>query len=370
MLRSIVLSMYQFIYQRFIGPRLFKMSAGTAHQQAIESLRLYDQLRLMQWLFRQLSYIAFKPSPTSVGGVALPFPFILAAGLVKGTGFETAADAQQAIETGDNIIPGWQTLPNLLQGALEMGSYTRQPRLGNPGIVMWRDVETKSTQNRVGLKNPGAEVGALFLSQNKPPYPVGINIAVSPGVTDPAQEKQDVLESVNFFLEQNIHPAWFTLNLSCPNTEDDPGGNQSEAKVRDLCGALIDVLKPHGIPLWVKLSPDLADDQYRKLIESCEEVGVQAIIATNTLGQPTPDDPNLIAGVGGGRLHAEAVRVAGLLMAEKRAYNYQIDIIGCGGVVDAQTYQDFVDVGVEVVQYWSGMIYQGPLLAALLLSKK
>ncbi len=367
MLRSIVLNFYQIVYQRLMRPRLFKMSADTAHHEAIESLRRYDQSTLMQWLFRQLSQVAFKSKPVTVGGVDLPFPFILAAGLVKGTGFETPKEAQKAISAGDNIIPGWQTLPNLLQGALEMGSYTRQPRVGNSGTVMWRDVETKSTQNRVGLKNPGAEAGAHFLSKNQPPYPVGINIAVSPGVTDPELEKQDVLESVDFFLEQQVHPAWFTLNLSCPNTEDDPGGNQSEAKVRDLCGALIETLQPHQIPLWVKLSPDLADDQYQKLIAACAEVGVQAIIATNTLGQPTPDDLNLTAGVGGGRLHTDAVRVAGLLMAEKRTHNYQLDIIGCGGVVDTQTYQDFVDVGVEVVQYWSGMIYQGPLLAALLL---
>ena len=95
-----------------------------------------------------------------------------------------------------NIIPGWRSMP-LLVGAVEFGSFTRCPRLGNTGTVLWRDEPTHSTQNRIGLKNPGAlasaEFFALHLEQLPPVF--GINIAVSPGVVDPAQMNREILEA-------------------------------------------------------------------------------------------------------------------------------------------------------------------------------
>ena len=58
---------------------------------------------------------------------------------------------------------------------------------------------------------------------------------MSPGVDDIAQQTQEILDSViAFFTEHDIHPAWFTLNLSCPNTEDDPGGNQTAGAGTDV----------------------------------------------------------------------------------------------------------------------------------------
>ena len=60
---------------------------------------------------------------------------------------------------GRDVVPGWRSLPALV-GAVEFGSYTRHPRLGNPGRVVWRDHATRSMQNRIGLRNPGARAAA------------------------------------------------------------------------------------------------------------------------------------------------------------------------------------------------------------------
>src|SRR5690606_28074553 len=113
-------------------------------------------------------------------------------------------------------------------GLVEYGSFTRQARPGNIGTVMWRDAKTQSTQNRVGLKNPGVEAAATFLLKHviDLPHTFGINIAVSPGV-DNEQAIIDIRESFNAFLKRGVIPNWFTLNVSCPNTEDDPTGNQT-----------------------------------------------------------------------------------------------------------------------------------------------
>jgi len=88
-------------------------------------------------------------------------------------------------------------------------------------------------QNRVGLRNPGARAAAEYLARHADALPAtwGLNLAVSPGVTDPSSSSTEIAESAAFFEEafagHQHGPRWLTLNLSCPNTDDDPRGTQS-----------------------------------------------------------------------------------------------------------------------------------------------
>src|SRR5690606_32614595 len=93
---------------------------------------------------------------------------------------------------------------------------------------------------------------------------------------------------------------------------------------------------------------------------------VSAVIATNTLAQPAPEQPGIMAGVGGARLHLAALETAALLMSEKAKHGYTVDIIGCGGVQDGLTYREYYRAGGQAVQYWSALIYRGPLAAAII----
>ena len=170
--------------------------------------------------------------------------------------------------------------------------------------------------------------------------------------------------ALDLFLERDLRPAWLTLNLSCPNTEDDPGGHQTEARTRDLCRAVIERLG--AIPLWVKLGPTLADEQYRVLLRVFHETGVRAIVATNTLPEPSPPAPDVLAGIGGGRLHTRALEVAALLLDDRARHGYTVDVIGGGGVLDGATLDDFRRLGIPALQYWSALIYRGPLAAAVI----
>jgi dihydroorotate dehydrogenase len=271
---------------------------------------------------------------------------------------------------GENIIPGWRSLPRLV-GPVEIGSFTRWPRAGNPGVVVWRDAPTQSTQNRVGLKNPGARAAAAFLARGRHNLPrvYGINIAVSPGVDDPAQEQSEIVAALDAFLSLGIVPSWFTLNLSCPNTEDDPTGRQTEDRTRLAVRAALACIGG-AAPLWVKLGPDLSREQYCALLRALADEGARAVIATNTLGQPAPDGSGLLAGVGGGRLHQRALEVAALLAGEIQSRGYPLDVIGCGGVLDGRTWAAFSQIGVRAVQYWSALVYRGPLAAALIANEE
>jgi dihydroorotate dehydrogenase len=352
---------------RAARPLIFRQSAQAAHERVIALLRRLDSLTPAQRILRAMHRWAFDPAPVCAGGVNLPYPLILAAGFVKGDGFADEASALQAVTQGHNIIPGWRSMPALV-GPVEFGSFTRWPRLGNPGVVLWRDVPTQSTQNRIGLRNPGARAAAEFLAARREQLPAvfGVNIAISPGVDDPAQQQQEVRQSLDFFLNAGLIPAWFTLNLSCPNTEDDPGGHQTEALTRTLCRAVIDHLQGRA-PLWVKVSPALADEQYAALMRVFAETGVQAVIATNTLGQPAPGADHLLAGMGGGQLHKYAVAATIQLTQARDQHDCPVDVIGCGGVSSRAAYEDFQRAGALAAQYWSALIYHGPLAAALIL---
>ena len=363
-----LLRLYDTIYQSLLRPVIFRQSAQDAHAMAMRLLALADDTPPILDIFGVMRWATLKKQPLTVGGVRLHSPFILAAGFVKGLGFASEAEALAAVECGKNLIPGWRAMPRLV-GAVEFGSFTRYPRLGNSGVVLWRDVATRSTQNYVGLKNPGVKAAAAFLHRHLPDLPtqIGINIAVSPGVTDPVQEREEVLASLAAFVECGVIPSWFTLNLSCPNTDDDPTGNQTEDKARDLCGAAVEYLR--DMPLWVKISPNLSENQYRGLIAALEDVGARAIVATNTLPQPTPDNPNVQAGVGGGRLHDAALHACRLLMLEKQQQHFGIDVIGCGGVLDGESYRRYKALGVNAVQYWSALVYRGPLAAAVMMQE-
>ncbi|MBE2267801.1 MAG: hypothetical protein IAE80_06180 [Anaerolinea sp.] len=370
MVQKFVLESSETLYNA-LKPLLFRLTAGEAHARVLRLLALADSSALACALLRWVYRVAFaphsRPSPefggVHVGGVTLDHPLILAAGFVKGHGFTSEAQALAAVERGEDIIPGWRSIPALV-GLVEFGSFTRYPRMGNPGVVMWRDPATRSIQNRVGLKNPGARAAAAFLARHKRHLPrtFGINIAVSPGVSDPAQEETEIREAIRLFLDMGIVPSWFTLNLSCPNTEDDPGANQTEASARRLCAAAISELNGRT-PLWVKLSPGLADEQYAALLRAAVETGVQAIIATNTLAQPTPDNPLVLGGVAGGRLYASACEAVTSLLRAKLHERYKIDVIACGGIADGRSWASF---GATAGQYYSALIYRGALAAAII----
>jgi dihydroorotate dehydrogenase len=397
-MRAVFLRASDFAYTRLLRPVIFRSSAQIAHERMIRALRFAD--RWFTPLLGGVHRLTASETPVTVGGVTLPVPLILAAGLVKGDGFASEEDALAAVRAGRNIIPGWRSMPRLA-GLVEFGSFTRWPRLGNPGVVVWRDVPTRSTQNRVGLRNPGARASAEFLASHKTDLPpqFGINIAISPGVDDPDQQTGEVLAALAAFVERGVYPTWFTLNLSCPNTGDDPTGNQTADGARQLCAAGVGYLSltprpplharrggedsekvpsprvergfrgevnKDAIPLWVKVGPNLSGEQYSALMAVFAETGVRAVVATNTLPMPSPADPTVMAGVGGGRLHDQALKTAAALVREKMTHGYPVDVIGCGGVLDGATYHDFVRSDVPVVQYWSALVYRGPWAAAMI----
>lgn len=343
-----------------LRPLLFRKTPEAAHQTALRMLGYLDHApfipRVMGWCVR-------TPAPVTVGGVVLESPVMVAAGLVKGRGFASEEDALGAVRSGEGIMPGWRSVP-LMCGAVEFGSFTRWPRMGNTGRILWRDVATHSTQNRIGLRNPGARAAAEYLRDKPLPAVFGISLATTPGVDDPQQQRDEVCQAARFFVEAGVRPSWVTLNLSCPNTEADPRGQQSEQLAQILCSGMKEAVR--DIPLWVKIGPDLGAAQIEALAHAFDAAGVKAVIATNTLSTPAPDQVGVTAGLAGGRLREHALDVARQLHAVRTAHSLRFDIVGCGGGLDGASVQAYTLAGAQAVQLWSALVFRGPLAPALI----
>nr|PZN53777.1 MAG: hypothetical protein DIU68_11895 [Chloroflexota bacterium] len=365
LLRRMALKAYATGYEHVARPLTFRHTAQASHERMLALLRWLD---VQEWAVATLEVMnrAFFPqASTHVGGVTLPHPLILSAGLVKGDGF-TDEEAAVCAAHRRNIIPGWRSVPALV-GPVEFGSFTRWPRAGNLGEVLWRDEGTQSTQNRIGLKNPGIRAAAQFLGVWRAQLPsvFGINIAPSPGADDETARKE-ILEALALLFDAGVQPAWLTLNLSCPNTEDDAGARQTEAAARLLAGQVVDFLSPRKTPLWIKIAPDLSDEQYRALLRVFADTGVSAVIATNTLPRPVPNHASVTAGAGGGWLRPYSLRIVKLLAEERTRHGYPVDIVASGGVLSSRHLHQFREAGAQAFQYWSALVYRGPLAAALL----
>jgi dihydroorotate dehydrogenase len=359
------------LYERSWVPAawlLRRTDAQSAHDRTQALLRRADGSATAAALARLVGRATLPREPTRVGGVTLPTPLVLAAGFVKGDGFADEAAARAAVARGDDLIPGWRIMPGLV-GAVELGSFTRLPRPGNAGRVIWRDDATRSTQNRVGLRNPGAAAAADFLRAQgaRLPDTFGVSLAVSPGIADVEESARQVREAATCFARAfagaSRGPAWYTLNLSCPNTGDDPSGHQTDTLARRLCAALVESV---DAPAWVKVGPALPGDRYTLLAEAFADTGIAAVVATNTLGRPTPDGVTT-AGLGGAALRPLALDAVAHLGAAIRRRGVPLDVIASGGILTGADLVAFRRAGASAAMVYSALIFRGPLAPALIL---
>ena len=354
------------LFNRVAARHFLRKSPERAHESALRHLRFLDKhSRLLAALAGRFPKESW---PVEAGGVQLANPLILAAGLVKGDGFATEAEAMDAVGRGRNIIPGWRSVPALV-GAVEMGSFTPEPRMGNPGTVLWRDAEHRTLYNRIGLRNPGARAAAVFLGERLAELPAtyGISLASDPDEADLQQKCEGIAEAAKHFMSAGLRPSWVTVNLSCPNTDPSwrtglasntkptsrtdlagetnpatqtanapahqatinpaiqsanepahqattnpaiPTATEPPDHAKAICAAVKQEL-PAEIPLWAKVGPDLPDAAYQELAQALAEAGAKAIVAVNTATRQVPQSSSQEAQGSSERTQASSEQLSG-----------------------------------------------------------
>ena len=317
---------------------LFSLPPETAHELAMESMKFGGHFGLPRLLTG-----AAIDDPLILMGLEFPNRVGLAAGLDK---------------NGDYI----DALGQLGFGHLELGTVTPKPQPGNPQPRMFRVKPAQAIINRMGFNNKGVDHLVERLESSRYAGIVGANIGKQKEtpVDRAAEDYLTCLEKVY------PHCDYVTVNISSPNTEN-LRQLQDSGHLRTLLEALVQAGQRHAqdcggkCSIVVKIAPDWEDTALTDALETIAASGVDGLNATNTTiardavaGQPHADETG---GLSGAPLLAPANRV---LKRCREVLGDAFPIMGSGGIVRGDDAVKKIRAGADVVQLYTGFIYNGP----------
>lgn len=311
---------------------LARTDAEQAHHAAFRAIRAGRPV---------LGRVPTAGTPVEAMGLTFPHALGLAAGFDK------------------NAV-GVDALAALGFGHVEVGTVTGEPQPGNPRPRLFRLPADRAIVNRMGFNNDGAEVVAQRLAdRGRRERPVlGVNIGKSKVVPED-EAVRDYEKSARLLAP---HADYLVVNVSSPNT---PGLRNLQAveKLEPILSAVRAVAG--GVPLLVKIAPDLSDDDVLAVAELALSVGLGGIIATNTTtsraGLTTSSDAVEAIGAGGlsgAPLTRRALAVVRLL---RERVGPDLCLIGVGGISTPDDARARLEAGATLVQAYTGFVYGGPL---------
>ena len=316
-----------------LRPLIFKFSPEVAHSLAIKALKLNN-----------IPYSKPKDNhilETTFCEKKLSSPIGVAAG------FDKNAEV-------------YNPLFNLGFGFVEVGTITPKPQFGNPKPRVFRLEEDEALINRLGFNNSGSEQISQTIKENNKKGFLGINIG-------PNKDSTNRIDDYLICFRKFYNLAdYITINISSPNTE-----NLRDFHNQDELNSLIDKLKNEkkelnsNIPLAIKVSPDLNDDQINEVSNIIMEQEIGIIIVSNTTDKNRENLKNINKLEKGGlsgkpieKISNEAISKFYKILKDKTK------IIGVGGVSNGQDAFEKIISGATLVQLYTGMVYRGPRIAS------
>ena len=312
---------------------IFKLDPEIAHDLAIKALKFN--------LVSQNKIKNNKSIQVEIFGKIIPNPIGIAAGFDK--------DAEV-----------YNPLFKLGFGFVEVGTVTPISQYGNPKPRIFRLEEDEALINRLGFNNSGSEKVRSRIVSNSPKGFFGINIG-------PNKDTNNRLEDYLIGLRKFYNLAdYLTINISSPNTEN-LRSLHNENELNELLSLIEEekkILKT-TVPITVKISPDIQDENINIISDLLLKHNVKAIIISNTTDRNREKLSNINklekGGLSGKPLEKKSNE---LINKFYRILKNQIKIIGVGGVDSGQSaYQKIIN-GASLVQLYTGMIYRGPNIAS------
>lgn len=320
---------------------LFAAEPETAHELTLEGLRIGHRLGASRLLCKTSS------QPVQCMGLEFPNPVGVAPGLDK---------------NGDYF----EALGDLGFGFVEIGTVTHRPQPGNPKPRVFRLTGARAMINRLGFNNKGVDHLVKRVKHHRYPGILGINIGKN--FDTPIERAVD--DYLHCLSRVYPYADYVTVNISSPNTKD-LRDLQGVTELTRLLGALeqrrAELADEHGrrVPLAVKVAPDLDDAQIPGMAEVIVKHKMDAVVATNTTtsrqGVEGLKHADEAGGLSGAPLKPLADRVLAALRAELPD---EVALIGVGGITTGQDAVDKLDLGAQLVQFYTGMVYRGPELVA------
>lgn len=244
-------------------------------------------------------------------------------------------------------------LPNVGFGFEEVGSFTALPYEGNKKPRLYRLPEHQTLRVNYGLKNLGAELLHKRLYGQKWKFPVGISIAKTnhPDTSIVENGIQDYFITYKKF--QDIGD-YFTINISCPNTCEEKPIFAIPENLDLLLNKIFSI--PKNKPLFIKLSPDLPEQQLNQILEVCNKYPVDGFVCTNLT------KVNVFAHAGKGGFSGKSVADLSDQLIQKvyKFYGGKKIIMGVGGIFTAEDAYKKIRLGASLLQLITGMIFMGP----------
>lgn len=248
-------------------------------------------------------------------------------------------------------------------GFIEIGTLTPVGQPGNPKPRIFRLTEDNALINRMGFNNDGLEVALEKLKKVKSNVLIGGNIGKNK-VTPNEQATEDYVKGFNALFD---HVHYFVLNISSPNTP-----NLRELQDKEPLEHLLKTIvglnkeKSNPKPVFLKIAPDVHDDQLDDIIEVVQEVGIDGIIATNTTIDRSKlvTDSKRVEDIGAGGVSGRPVfdRSTEIIEYISKKTEGKLPIIGVGGIHRAEDAIAKLNAGASLVQVYTGFVYEGPSL--------
>lgn len=340
------------LYPRIFDAVFSDMDAERAHEVGFGAIRWAEKSGASRLL-----RAAFRPSAslrTEAMGLTFPSPFGLAAGFDK-AGIGTTALAELGF------------------GHIEVGTITGQAQPGNPQPRLFRISQDRALINRMGFNNDGAEALAPRLARtrktltrrfgrNRPILGVNIGKTKLVELTDAID---DYLVSTKLLAR---HADYLVVNVSSPNT---PGLRQLQAieSLAPLLSAVsqtADAVTGRHVPLAVKIAPDLVDDDIVAVADMVTELGLDAVIATNTTisRDGLTEHPGAVEAMGAGGVSGTPLADRSLAVLRLLARHLtDASIISVGGVTTGDDVIQRLDAGATLIQGYTAFLYEGPFWA-------
>lgn len=330
-----------------LKPLLFRLSPERAHHLTTALL----DMAAGNGLGRSLLRFWYEPScaPTKVMGLNFRNRTGLAAGFDK---------------DGKHI----EGLGLLGFGFIEVGTVTPVAQDGNPRPRLFRLPADRALINRMGFNNEGLDaLVARLQALRQKGLPEGLIIGGNIGKNKNTPNEQAHEDYLRCFDALFPWVDYFVVNVSSPNTPN-LRALQDRAPLTDLLQRLQARNRAQVLPkpLLLKIAPDLTDTQLDDIVEIVQETGLSGIVATNTTisREQLLTPPSAIEHIGAGGLSGAPVRARSTAVIRylRQRLGAAVVIIGVGGIDSPEAAQEKIAAGADLVQLYSGLVYEGPSL--------
>ena len=249
-------------------------------------------------------------------------------------------------------------------GFIEVGTVTPRPQAGNDKPRIFRLPQANALINRMGFNNKGVDY--LLENVKSANYSVILGINIGKNKDTPNELGKD--DYIHCMRKVFTSASYITVNISSPNTpglRDLQYGEALDDLLSSLKNEQMDLIAKHGkqVPMLVIIAPDLDQIQVEQVSDSLISNKIDGVIATNTtLDRSAVEGMHHAAEAGGLSGHPVRQKSTEIVKEIKRLTKGELPVIGVGGIDSAESAKEKIQAGADLVQVYTGFIYQGPAM--------